>query len=237
MAKQPKPKPKLPKWKKSSVKKVDKWKKVKKSKELITTWSGRGWNAQVIQNEDGGGWACEMRRDGDRDPVYVGPWTMGRNKVDPKPLSQNAFNSWVKSASEFMMRSNMQKRRKDRQTFDITTDDGEKITVIYDIQRGEYESVGVLTAENVFSEEIARVEVDLRFSFTIEAAEDWIQSDYAPPPPPEDNSLAQPTYDEDDVWDPDAEESEEEEFVEELEYVSEESFSSGGYEEPVFEYD
>lgn len=249
---------KVQKWKKSKVKKLNKWNKIKKkNKELILEWSGRGWTAKIVENEDGGGWACEMYKDGHDQPVYVAPWTMGRNKVDPKPLSLNAFNTWVKSASEFLMRSQMHKRIKDRTSFTITTEDGEQLKVIFDIDRGDYQSVGVLTAEDVFGEEIARAETYPRFELTIDAAEAWVASDFAAPTPPDDPAVAQVPLAEDDVWDPDAEPAEDDNDAEivyeplgatgggsdgdgdevfEEEIVYEDAYVQT-YEEPVFEYD
>ena len=91
--------------------KLPKKKRLKEKKEVIRTWKGRGWTAQVIENEDGGGWAVTMTRDGDTEPAYMGPWTMGRNKIDPKPLSLHAFNTWVKSATEFLARAQYQVHR------------------------------------------------------------------------------------------------------------------------------
>jgi glycine/D-amino acid oxidase-like deaminating enzyme len=46
----------------------------------------------------------EMTRDGESEPALVGPWTMGRDKKNPKPLDQNAFTTLVKTASEVLMR-------------------------------------------------------------------------------------------------------------------------------------
>ena len=44
------------------------------------TWTGDGWTAQVIKNEDDDGWAVAMTQDGQAEPALVGPWTMGRDK-------------------------------------------------------------------------------------------------------------------------------------------------------------
>ena len=54
-------------------------------------WQGDGWTAKVIKNEDDDGWAVEMMRDGEREPALVAPWTMGRDKKNPKPLDSAAF--------------------------------------------------------------------------------------------------------------------------------------------------
>ena len=47
-------------------------------------WVDNGWTARVIKNEDDDGWAVAMTRDGEREPALVGPWTMGRDKKNPK---------------------------------------------------------------------------------------------------------------------------------------------------------
>src|SRR3954451_13474485 len=67
-------------------------------------WCDDGWTARVIKNEDDEGWAVEMIKDGEAEPALVGPWTMGRNKKDPKPLDTSAFNTLVKTASEVLRR-------------------------------------------------------------------------------------------------------------------------------------
>lgn len=65
-------------------------------------WRDDGWTAQVIKNEDGEGWAVAMYQDGQSEPALVGPWTMGRNKVDPEPLDNEAFLTLIKTASEVL---------------------------------------------------------------------------------------------------------------------------------------
>jgi hypothetical protein len=71
-------------------------------------WRDKGWTARVIKNEDGDGWAVEMIRDGCAEPALVGPWTMGRNKVDPKPLDAAAHQTLVKTAAEVIRRHEQQ---------------------------------------------------------------------------------------------------------------------------------
>ena len=67
-------------------------------------WVGNGWTARVIKNEEDEGWAVAMIKDGEPEPALVGPWTMGRDKKNPKPLDVNAFNTLVKTASEVLRR-------------------------------------------------------------------------------------------------------------------------------------
>lgn len=65
-------------------------------------WHHNGWEARVIKNEDDDGWAVAMTQDGQVEPSLVGPWTMGRDKKNPKPLDVSAFNTLVKTAHEVM---------------------------------------------------------------------------------------------------------------------------------------
>ena len=71
-------------------------------------WRDVGWTARVIKNDDDEGWAVEMIKDGEREPALVGPWTMGRDKKNPKPLDTAAFNTLVKTASEVLRRHEQQ---------------------------------------------------------------------------------------------------------------------------------
>src|SRR6476661_7195575 len=71
-------------------------------------WRDNGWTARVIKNEDDEGWAVAMIKDGEAEPALVGPWTMGRDKKNPKPLDTAAFSTLVKTASEFVRRHEQQ---------------------------------------------------------------------------------------------------------------------------------
>lgn len=68
-------------------------------------WRKNGWIAKVIKNPDDDGWAVEMTRIGDDEPALIGPWTMGRDKKNPKPLDQPAFLTLVKAGSEVLRRA------------------------------------------------------------------------------------------------------------------------------------
>ena len=67
-------------------------------------WRDEGWTARVVKNEDDDGWAVEMTKDGEPEPALVGPWTMGRDKKNPKPLDATAFSTLVKTAHEVRRR-------------------------------------------------------------------------------------------------------------------------------------
>lgn len=215
--------------------KLPRRKKIKVKAPIIWTVKDRGWTAQIIKSEAGPGWAVTMTRDGDDEPAYMGPWTMGRNKVDPKPMSQNAFNTWVKSATEFLARSQYQIKTVNRQVFTIYTESGEELGVSFDIDLGDYESEGRLVAEDTYGNEVAQTSVSPKFDFNLDSATAWVMSDFAPPPPPPEEKV-HIAVDVDDVWDPDADEPDEgeEDFTDTV-FVADEQIQQ--YEEPVFEYD
>jgi hypothetical protein len=83
-------------------------------------WASDGWTARVIKNEDDDGWAVAMTRDGQAEPALIGPWTMGRDKKNPKPLDGNAFSTLVKTASEFVRRSEQQLHASLHQSITVT---------------------------------------------------------------------------------------------------------------------
>src|SRR5688572_16765175 len=95
-------------------------------------WQGNGWTALVIKNEDDDGWAVAMTPDGQVEPALVGPWTMGRDKKNPKPLDSSAFNTLVKTAAEFVRRHEQQLHATLHQSIDITHN-GERVSVSLDI--------------------------------------------------------------------------------------------------------
>lgn len=67
-------------------------------------WKKSGWIANVVKNLDDDGWAVEMIQIGADEPALVGPWTMGRDKKNPKPLDQPSFMTLVKTANEILLR-------------------------------------------------------------------------------------------------------------------------------------
>jgi len=143
-------------------------------------WRKRGWIAEIIKNEDGDGWAVSMTREGDVEPAFIAPWTMGRNKKDPKPLNAKDFGTWLKSATEVLGRSQYQNRTAARNIQHVYTD-GEHLKIIFDVIRDDYEPIGVLTAHDAIGEEVARVETSADYQLTRESAEDWVASGFEPP--------------------------------------------------------
>jgi hypothetical protein len=140
-------------------------------------WHKDGWMARVIKNEDDDGWAVEMIKDGEPEPALVGPWTMGRDKKNPKPLDTSAFNTLVKTASEVLRRHEQQLRAQMHKRLGIRTDDGD-VDVTLDIVPDEYEPYATLTAFDAFGAQIAQVRVAPNFKLTKERAESWAEGGF-----------------------------------------------------------
>jgi len=162
--------------------KVQKHKKPKRKVEVVWSWHEAGWSAQIIENESGeGGWAVAMTRDGDDEPIYIAPWTMGRNKVDPKPLSRTAFLAWVKSASEFAARLEHQRLAADQKTLHVTMEGGDELVVRLQIHRDEYEATAELQAFDRVGQPIATCAVDPTFALSRASAVAWIEGGFGRP--------------------------------------------------------
>lgn len=96
-------------------------------------WRRDGWIATVIKNEDDDGWAVEMTRVGDAEPSLVGPWTMGRDKKNPKPLDTSAFQTLVKTASEVLRRAEQAEHARLHRRFRYTRADGTNVLANLDV--------------------------------------------------------------------------------------------------------
>lgn len=145
----------------------------KPKKPLVLQWHDRGWLAEIVDNEDGGGWALSMTRDGDEDPVLIVPWVMGRNKVDPKPLNAEDFKTQVKAAEDFVRRFQQQQRAAHRRSFRVQDPMGRDIVVAYDVEFGSYEPTGVLTATDTLGAVLCRQELPVGFQLSRTKAREW----------------------------------------------------------------
>src|SRR5688500_8154806 len=121
-------------------------------------WRDNGWTARVIKNEDDDGWAVAMTPDGQAEPALVGPWTMGRDKKNPKPLDSSAFNTLVKTAAEFVRRHEQQLHATLHQSIAITHNT-ERISISLDIEPDEENSSAMLRALDAAGEVLAEVRV------------------------------------------------------------------------------
>lgn len=145
-------------------------------------WRDGGWTARVIKNEDDDGWAVEMIKDGEQEPALVGPWTMGRNKKDPKPLDVAAFNTLVKTASEVLRRHEQQLRAQLHKSVNVAQASGDgQLEITLDIVPDEDEPYALLTALDAFGEHVAQVQVAANFKLTKASAASWVENDFRRP--------------------------------------------------------
>ena len=143
-------------------------------------WGNAQWTARVIENEDDDGWAVAMYLVGESEPALVGPWTMGRDKKNPKPLDTTAFHTLVKTAKEFVRRSEQQLHAELNKNITVVVG-GSRIRVELSISPAEEGATATLTAENEFGEELARIRVSPAFKLNVASATAWIESDYQRP--------------------------------------------------------
>jgi hypothetical protein len=143
-------------------------------------WRDNGWTARVIKNENDDGWAVEMIKHGEAEPALVGPWTMGRDKRNPKPLDVNAFNTWVKTAAEVLRRHEQQLHAILHKEVAIATAAG-RITVMLDIVPDDDDPHALLAAVDAGGEELAKVRVKAGFKLTPASAAAWLEDDYRRP--------------------------------------------------------
>lgn len=145
-------------------------------------WSDGHWTARVIKNEDDDGWAVAMYLDGEAEPALVGPWTMGRDKKNPKPLDTAAFNTLVKTASEFIRRAEQQRHAELNRSVKVDVD-GRRIRVLLAIVPDEDGATATLRAVDTLDEELACVPVAPSFKLNVDSALAWAASGFAKPRP------------------------------------------------------
>ncbi|MES3011062.1 MAG: hypothetical protein V4738_09770 [Pseudomonadota bacterium] len=143
-------------------------------------WADNGWTARVIKNEDDDGWAVAMTRDGEAEPALVGPWTMGRDKKNPKPLDTSAFNTLVKTAAEVVRRHEQQAYAQLNKNVSVTVA-GDKWTVALEIVPDEFEPYALLKGIDALGSEAARARVRADFKLTTASATAWIESGWHKP--------------------------------------------------------
>jgi hypothetical protein len=143
-------------------------------------WQDDGWTARVIKNEDDDGWAVAMYKEGESEPALVGPWTMGRDKKNPKPLDVNAFHTLVKTASEVLRRHEQQLHAMLHKSTVVSTADGE-LKVTLDIVPDEDNPYAMLAAIDEMGEQVAQVRVDAGFKLSPASAMAWVENDFRAP--------------------------------------------------------
>ncbi len=117
---------------------------------------------------------------GEAEPALLGPWTMGRDKKNPKPLDAVAFRTLVKTASEVLRRHEQQRHVMLHKNVTIDVG-GEDITVTLDIVPDDDDPHANLKAFDVFGTQLAHVRVSLAFKLNKASAERWAENGYAKP--------------------------------------------------------
>lgn len=143
-------------------------------------WRDNGWTARVIKNEDDDGWAVEMTKHGEAEPALVGPWTMGRDKKNPKPLDTAAFNTLVKTACEVLRRHEQQLQALLHRSVTVSAPAG-RISVTLDVVPDDDDPHAWLAAEDEAGETLARVRVAAGFRLNAASALAWVENGYRKP--------------------------------------------------------
>ena len=136
-------------------------------------WSGDGWTAKVIKNDDDDGWAVAMIKDGEPEPALVGPWTMGRDKKNPKPLDTLAFNTLVKTAAEVLRRHEQQLHAQLHKSLLLDRAEG-RIEVTLDIVPDDDDPHALLAAHDAAGDVLAQARVPASFKLNTGSAEAWV---------------------------------------------------------------
>jgi hypothetical protein len=143
-------------------------------------WRDKGWTALVIDNDDDDGWAVAMTPHGQSEPALVGPWTMGRDKKNPKPLDAAAFNTLVKTAREVLRRHEQQRDAMLRKRLRLETADG-PLTVTLDIVPDDDDPCAWLAATDAAGDELGRMRVAATFRLDAVSAAAWVEGGFRRP--------------------------------------------------------
>ena len=143
-------------------------------------WRDNGWTAEVVKNEDDDGWAVAMTRHGEAEPALVGPWTMGRDKKNPKPLDVAAFNTLVKTAREVRRRHEQQRDALLHKRLSVASASG-LVAVTLDIVADDDDPHAVLAARDASGEPLAQVRVAAGFKLNPASAAAWIEAGFGKP--------------------------------------------------------
>jgi hypothetical protein len=147
-------------------------------------WSGDGWTAKVIKNDDDDGWAVAMIKHGEPEPALVGPWTMGRDKKNPKPLDATAFITLVKTASEFVRRHEQQLHASLHQRIEVSArgaNGQQRITVSLDIEPDDDNPSARLSAYGTDGALLAQVRTSPAFKLSRASAVAWAEAGFVQP--------------------------------------------------------
>ena len=121
-----------------------------------------------------------MCKAGETEPALVGPWTMGRDKKNPKPLDTAAFNTLVKTAAEVLRRHEQQLHAERHR--ELTVGEGAaRLVVSTDVVPDEDDPHKRLAATDIGGAQVASVRVPLAFTLTRAAAQAWVDGGFRTP--------------------------------------------------------
>ena len=143
-------------------------------------WRDNGWTARVIKNNDDEGWAVAMTLDGEPESALIGPWTMGRDKKNPKPLSTSAFSTLVKTAAEVLRRHQQQLQAQLHRQISVDAAGG-RLDISLDIVPDDDDPTATLSAHDGAGELLARVSVSPGFKLDRASASAWIATGFERP--------------------------------------------------------
>ncbi len=108
-------------------------------------WKKAGWIARVIKNENDEGWAVSMTRLEDDEPSLISPWTMGRDKVNPKPLNTTDFTTLLKGANDVLRRHEAALHARLHRSITCVGEGGQRVKSDLDLQQDEDDPHAILT--------------------------------------------------------------------------------------------
>jgi len=108
-------------------------------------WKKAGWIARVIKNENDEGWAVSMTRVQDDEPSLVSPWTMGRDKVNPKPLDSTGFATLLKGANDVLRRHEAALHARLHRSINCLGESGQRVRADLDLQQDEDDPHSILS--------------------------------------------------------------------------------------------
>jgi hypothetical protein len=137
------------------------------------TWAGSGFTARIIKNEDDDGWAVTMTRDGESEPVLTSPWTMGRDKKNPKPLNYADFKTLLKGAQDVVTRHEAHAHAQRHRSVRVAS-----LRIDLDIAADEDDPHALLTAWDAGGEKLAERRVAPNFKLSNASAGKWVESGF-----------------------------------------------------------
>jgi hypothetical protein len=118
-----------------------------------------------------------MTRHGDPEPALVGPWTMGRDKKNPKPLDAPAFHTLVKTAAEVLRRHEQQLHAQLNKSVSVGAG-SERIRVSLQIVPDEDNPHALLRAHDELGAQLGEVRVAPGFKLNADSAAVWIEGGF-----------------------------------------------------------